>query len=141
MRNEIAEKIAHANNSALYEIHLLSMGADSVQSRDLMTIINAANHKIIELCDAEIKKQEEALAPMLAILRNRHGDECGRITLADEDYLDCDHYASRFADDCGFEFDFNQDEISDGCEDYSVTLTDDPLGIRCWKSANYMILD
>lgn len=141
MRNELAEKISHANSNALYEVHLLSMGAETVQSRDLMTIIGTANRKIIELCDAEIKRQQEAPPPMLAILRDRHGDEQGRITLKDEDYLDCDHYASRFADLLGFEIDFNKDEVPDGCEDYSVTLTGDPLGVRCWKSENYMILE
>ena len=118
--------------------------ADRVASLDeLRTAIydytRTMNNAIIEACDAAAAEREAAPAPMLAILRDRHGDERGRFTLADVDSLDCDHYAARFAELLGFELDFNADEVPDGTEDYSVTLTDDPNGVRCWKSANYMV--
>lgn len=76
---------------------------------------------------------------MLAILKDRNGTEVDRITLDDNDPLDCDRFASRFAATWGFELD-EDGIIPDGSEDYSVTLTDDPDGVRCWESANYMIV-
>ncbi len=77
---------------------------------------------------------------MLAILKDRHGTEVDRITLEDSDPMDCDHFANRFAESLGFELDADG-IVPDGTEDYSVTLTDDPTGVRSWKSANYMIAE
>lgn len=71
MTNDLAVKISHAFGTALYGIQILSVGEDSVRSRDLMTLIDTANKKIIELCDAEIKAikaRKDAPDPMLAIL-------------------------------------------------------------------------
>jgi len=140
MTDTTAAGIAHANSRALYDIHELCTQSATVNRDDILAIVDTANRKIIELCDAAAAEREAPPAPMLAILRDRHGDEEGRFTLADVDSLDCDHYAARFADLLGFDFDFNADEVPDGCEDYSITLTDDPLGVRCWKYENYMLL-
>lgn len=140
MTDTTAAQIAHANSRALDEIHQLCTQSSTVKRDDILAIVDTANRKIIAICDAEIEAREAAPAPMLAILRDRHGDEHGRFTLADVDPLDCDHYAARFADLLGFELDFNADEVPDGSEDYSVTLTDDPHGVRSWKYENYMML-
>jgi hypothetical protein len=100
------------------------------------------NNAIIEACDtAAAERQEiEKEPPMLAILRYRSGREVDRITLNDSDPLDCNHFAERFSKTLGYELEGETEgRIPDGCEDYSVTITDDPEGVRCWASANYML--
>jgi hypothetical protein len=79
---------------------------------------------------------------MFAIVYDRHGIEETRYPLSDNDVLDCDIYADRFSQMIGHELD-NGDGllIPDGCEDYSVVLTDDPDNTsRCWTSRNYLLI-
>ena len=78
---------------------------------------------------------------MYAIITDRNGTEEARFILTDTDPLDCDHFAARFAADIGYDLEGEepQSRIPDGCEDYTVTLTEDPQGVRCWSRANYMI--
>jgi hypothetical protein len=86
----------------------------------------------------EIEKAAEP--PTFAILRYRSGREVDRIMLTDSDPLDCDHFAERFSKTLGYELEGETEgRIPDGCEDYSITITDDPEGVRCWSSANYML--
>ena len=78
---------------------------------------------------------------MYAIITDRHGNEEARFILTDTDPLDCDQYAARFAQAMGFDLEGEepQSRIPDGCEDYTVTLTEHPHSVRCWSRANYMI--
>ena len=76
---------------------------------------------------------------MFAIITDRNGHELGRYTLADADPLDCDQYAARWANDMGVTVAEPDGLIPDGCEDFAVTLTDQPGAARCWTSQNYMI--
>ena len=78
---------------------------------------------------------------MYAIITDRHGNEEARYILADTDPLDCDLYAARFADAMGIDLEGEEPDsrIPDGGEDYSVTLTQEPHGVRCWSRANYMM--
>lgn len=78
---------------------------------------------------------------MYAVITDRHGNEEARFVLTDTDALDCDQYAARFAAAMGFDLEGEepQSRIPDGCEDYTVTLTEDPTAPRCWGRANYMI--
>lgn len=78
---------------------------------------------------------------MYAILTDRNGTEIDRYTLTDTDLLDCDRFADIFANGLGIELEGEAPDsrIPDGCEDYTVTLTEDPQGVRCWSRANYMI--
>ena len=100
------------------------------------------HNSIIQACDiaAAERKELETAPTMLAILRYRSGREVERITLTDTDPLDCDHFAERFSNLIGYELEGETEgRIPDGCEDYSITITDDPEGVRCWSSANYMV--
>lgn len=78
---------------------------------------------------------------MLAIITDRNGNTEAAYSLSDTDPLDCDHYAARFSNEIGIDLEGEEPDsrIPDGCEDYTVTLTDDPSGARCWSRANYMI--
>lgn len=78
---------------------------------------------------------------MYAIITDRNGHEAARYALTDTDALDCDQYAARFALDMGVDLEGEEPaaRIPDGCEDYTVTLTEDPTAPRCWSRANYMI--
>jgi hypothetical protein len=74
---------------------------------------------------------------MYAIIKNRHGEEEARYPA---DLLDCDLYAARYANDVGTDFEDGGD-LPDGCEDFSVTLTEDPANTAvCWKSKNYCVV-
>jgi hypothetical protein len=76
---------------------------------------------------------------MYAIIQNRHGEEEARYALTDTDPLDCLIYAKRYARDVGTDFEDGGD-VPDGCEDFSVTLTEDPENTAvCWSRANYCI--
>ena len=78
--------------------------------------------------------------PTFAILRDWSGREVDRIMLTDSDPLDCDHYAAIFSNNLGYELEGETEgRIPDGTEDYSITITDDPEGVRCWSSASYML--
>lgn len=77
---------------------------------------------------------------MYAIVKNRHGEEEARYTLSDSDTLDCSLYAKRYANDVGTDFE-DGGNVPDGCEDFSVTLTEDPdNNAVCWNSANYCVI-
>ena len=78
---------------------------------------------------------------MYAIITDRHGNEEARFVLTNTDALDCDQYAARFAQAMGFDLEGEepQSRIPDGCEDYTVTLTEDPAAPRCWSRANYLV--
>jgi len=100
------------------------------------------HNAIIQACDtaAAERKELEKAPTMLAILRYRSGREVDRIMLKDSDPLDCDHYAAIFSNNLGYELEGETEgRIPDGAEDYSITITDDPDGARCWSSANYML--
>jgi hypothetical protein len=79
---------------------------------------------------------------MYAVVRDRHGEEQQRFDVPDVGALDCDIYAAIFADECGFTLEGeDRGRIPDGCEDYSVTLCEDPNNrAHCWSSANYMVV-
>ena len=55
------------------------------------------------------------------------------------DELDPDQYAERFADASGFDIDETDGLIPDGCEDFSVKISEAPDSVRCWTSRNYMM--
>ena len=76
-----------------------------------------------------------------AILKAGHGQEEGRIVLEDDDPMDCDHFAARFSEMLGITLEgaLPGEDIPDGCEDYSVTITNDPESVSCWSSQNYTI--
>ena len=76
-----------------------------------------------------------------AIVSDRHGHEEARYLLADDDLLDPDFYAAKWADSVGVEFDTEENGlIPDGGEDFSVVITENPDNPSiCWTSANYMI--
>jgi hypothetical protein len=78
---------------------------------------------------------------MHAIIKDRNGYELARFTLGEFDTLDCDHYARMYAGmyGCDLEPSAPAAEIPDGCEDLSVTLTEDLDSVCCWTSQNYMI--
>ena len=78
---------------------------------------------------------------MYALIQDRHGQELTRYALTGDDALDCDIYADRFARDFGVSLEGEQPgaSIPDGCEDISVTLTDEPGAARAWSSRNYMM--
>jgi hypothetical protein len=100
------------------------------------------HNEIIRACDiaAAERKELEKEPPMLAILRNGNGQTLESRTLTDSDPLDCDHFAAIFSELWGLELEGETEgSIPDGCEDYSVTITDDSESVRCWASANYMI--
>lgn len=74
---------------------------------------------------------------MFAIITDRDGNEIFRYALTDEDLLDCDVFAERHADDLGVAIAEADGDIPDGCEDFAVTLTEEPGQPRCWDSKNY----
>jgi hypothetical protein len=78
---------------------------------------------------------------MYAIITDRNGHEEARYILSDTDPLDCDVYAQRFANAIGYDLEGEEPtaRIPDGCEDYTVTITEEPHAARCWSRANYMI--
>jgi hypothetical protein len=76
---------------------------------------------------------------MHAIIKDTHGQELARFDLTDDEPLDCHHYARLFESMTGGTLIFSDGGIPDGCEDISVTLTEDPDSVRCWDSENYFI--
>ena len=147
MNHDLVFKINAARAETIYRIERLCMNAaDKLQPVDraqLQTLLSVLNNEIIAICQTAAADRYEAEhgdePPTYAIFRDRDGHEIDRYMLAGDDVMDCDHYAAKFAD--GLEIEL-QDEtfgrIPDGCEDYSVTITDNPHGPRCWSSANYM---
>jgi hypothetical protein len=78
---------------------------------------------------------------MYALILDRFGNEETRIVLGDIDTLDPDWYADKYADAMGIELSFDDGVIPDGCEDFSVVITEDPDNSAvCWKSKNYLIV-
>jgi hypothetical protein len=80
---------------------------------------------------------------MYAIIKNRDGHEEARYALTDTDLLDCDLYAARYSADVGIDYQDSEwwHDLPDGCEDFSVTLTEDPANTAvCWKSKNYCVV-
>ena len=55
------------------------------------------------------------------------------------DELDPDIYAEQYADAAGFDIDETDGAIPDGCEDFSVKISEAPDSVRCWTARNYMI--
>jgi hypothetical protein len=78
---------------------------------------------------------------MYAIIKDRHGHELNRLILEPDAPLEPDVYARIYADNYGFEplGDCPWHVIPDGCEDFSVTIQEEPGSVICWKSANYLI--
>lgn len=76
-----------------------------------------------------------------AIIYDRHGDEQARIPLGLDDTLDPDWYADKYANAMGIELSLDDGHIPDGCEDFSVVITEDPDNRAvCWTSKNYIIV-
>ena len=76
---------------------------------------------------------------MYALIKDGFGNEETRILLADNDTLDPDHWADVYANSMGIDLS-SDGEVPDGCEDFSVVITEDPDNTAvCWKSKNYMI--
>lgn len=71
-----------------------------------------------------------------AIVKDKHGAELERYELDETDLIDLDTYAIRYAGGLAFE---QGDEAESDC-DFSVTLTDEPDGVRCWGSASYWFI-
>lgn len=77
---------------------------------------------------------------MYAMLYDRHGEELARLTLADTDSLEPEHYAPRFADLMGIDElapSTPAAQIPDGCEDFRIEITADPSTVIVWKSCNF----
>ena len=77
---------------------------------------------------------------MYAIIKDRHGEEQARYAA---DLLNCDLYAARYAKDMSVDLHDTEwwHDLPDGCEDFSVTLTEDPANTAvCWKSKNYCVV-
>ena len=55
------------------------------------------------------------------------------------DELDPDIYAEQYAQEMGFDIDYSDGLIPDGCEDFSVKIAEAADSVRCWSSRNYMI--
>jgi hypothetical protein len=148
MTDYLITQINNARAETICGIERLCMKAaeesQPVNRAQLQTLLTVLNNEIIAICQKDAADRYAAEnngePPTLAIFRDRHGHELDRITLGENDLMDCDHFAKIFADGLGIEL---QDEayglIPDGVEDYSVTITDNPHGPRCWSFANYMI--
>lgn len=147
MTDYLITQINNARAETICGIERLCMkAADELKPVDraqLQTLLSVLNNEIIAICQKAAADRHAAEhgnePPTYAIFRDRDGHEIDRYMLAGDDVMDCDTYAAKFADGLGIEL---QDEtfgrIPDGCEDYSVTITDNPHGPRCWSSANYM---
>jgi len=155
-------QINHEKDQALLSIKTESYKAtDLIQLQEtIYHITRILNNSIVALCDTAASEREELqrrasnagqLAeqakelletfPTFAILKDRHGVKELRIVLQDSDPMDCDHFAARFSEMLGITLEGAESglDIPDGCEDYSVTITEDPDSVRCWSSANYMM--
>jgi len=78
---------------------------------------------------------------MYALILDGFGNEETRIVLGDNDCLDPDWWADKYAAAVGIDLSFDSGLIPDGCEDFSVVITENPdNGAVCWKSKNYMIV-
>jgi hypothetical protein len=73
--------------------------------------------------------------PMFAVLRDRHGEIIDQVALTDNDPLELDFWREYFEN--RIDMTLESARIPDGCEDFSITLTEDPDGIRCWAAHNY----
>ena len=67
------------------------------------------------------------------------GEVLAYYLLQDNDPLDADHFAQHYATMAGFELDTDCGLIPDGCEDFSVKISNAPDDLRCWTSCNYMM--
>lgn len=78
---------------------------------------------------------------MYALIYDQHGNEQARYNVANDDQLSPDTYAERFAFSIGYELEGSKPGalIPDGCEDYRVTIQEEPGSVICWTSRNYMI--
>lgn len=78
---------------------------------------------------------------MHALILNQHGIEEARYPVADADTLDPNTYADLFAASMGIELEPSKPGalIPDGCEDYRVTIQEEPGSVVCWASRNYII--
>jgi hypothetical protein len=155
-------KINHEQSQALLSIKTEAAKASSLPElrETIYQVTRVLNNSIIALCDTAATEREELqrraknagqLAeqakelletfPTYAILKAGHGQEEGRIVLEDSDPMDCDHFAAKFSEMFGITLEgaLPGEDIPDGCEDYSVTITDDPDSVRCWSSQNYMV--
>ncbi len=159
-------QINHKQADALLSIKTeADKAVDLPQLRETIHhITRILSNSIIALCDTAATEREELnrrannagqLAeqakelletfptsfPTYAVLKAGHGKEEGRIVLEDDDPMDCDHFAAKFSEMLGITLEgaLPGEDIPDGCEDYSVTITDDPDSVRCWSSQNYMV--
>jgi len=84
-----------------------------------------------------IKHWVEEPLPMYAVLKDGHGDIIDQTMLSPTDTLDIEYWKNYF--EHRFELELHEGNIPDGCEDYSITITEDPEGVSCWSSANFML--
>ena len=78
---------------------------------------------------------------MYAVIKDGFGNEETRIILGDDDTLDPDFWADKYANAMGILLSFDDGDVPDGCEDFSVVITENPdNGAVCWKSKNYLIV-
>ena len=73
--------------------------------------------------------------PMFAVLRDRHSQIIDQVALTDNDPLEIDFWREYFEN--RIDMTLESHRVPDGCEDFSITLTEDPDGIRCWAAHNY----
>ena len=73
--------------------------------------------------------------PMFAVLRDRHSQIIDQVALSDDDTLDHNYWRDYFEN--RLELRLEAGFIPDGCEDYSITLTENPDGVVCWAAHNY----
>lgn len=74
---------------------------------------------------------------MYAVIENTHGQHEAVYLLSDDDILDCDLYAQRFAREIGYDLE-PVDNMPCGA-DYRVVLQEEPGSCVCWTSQNYML--
>lgn len=73
---------------------------------------------------------------MVAIITDAYGEVLEIYPLRDADILDCDIYAERYCRETGQMLD-DRDGLVVFEGDFTVILTDQPGGVRCFKSQSY----
>lgn len=72
----------------------------------------------------------------VAIIEDEHGTELQRYPLEGGDLMDCDAYAGRWAAECERKVAYGK-RTPAGLGDFTVTITDQPGGVRNWDSQAY----
>lgn len=75
------------------------------------------------------------------IIDDRSGEEVERHTLDKHDILDCDIWARAYASSLERELHETTKHVPTGCADFTVTLTQQPGGVRNWDSKSYFLED